>query len=122
MVDYNLRMQNAAGLCIVAILFLTDGIIMTLIMALIPLSLWINLLSPAFIFLACLFMLAGMAEGSRYLLYNDYSANLYQAGHLFTMLSLFLSALAAGRIHFLRMKDEEEAEMEKQRAKKTVRK
>jgi hypothetical protein len=58
-------------------------------------------------------MLAGMAEGSRYLLYNDCSANLYQAGHLFTIFSLFLSAFTAGRIHFFRMKEEETKEMKK---------
>jgi len=116
-IDYNLRMQNAAGLCIVGILFLAFGIIATLIMALIPLSIWTNFLPPSVLFIACLFMLAGMAEGSRYLLFNGYSANLYQAGHLFTMLALFLSAFASGRIHFFRMKEEEE-----KRAKKTVRK
>jgi hypothetical protein len=110
-------MQNAAGLCVVAILFLFFGIIATLIMAFIPLSIWTDFLPPSILFLACLFMLAGMAEGSRYLLYNDYSANLYQAGHLFTMLALFLSAFAAGRIHFFRMKEEEEKQ-----AKKPVRK
>lgn len=118
MVDYNSRIQNAAGLCIVAIVFLAGGIVMTIIMAFVSLSLWINVLSPALFFLACLFMLSGMAEGSRYLLYNDYSANLYQAGHLFTMLALFISALAAGRIHFLRMKEEEEEEQKKKQAKK----
>lgn len=112
-VDYNLRMQNAAGLCIVAIIFLAFGIVMTIIMALIPLEKLVNLLAPIFFFLACLFMLAGMAEGSRYLLYNDYSANLYQSGFLFTILTLFISTLAAGRIHFFRMKEEAEAEAKK---------
>jgi hypothetical protein len=102
MTDYNIRMQNAAGLCIVGILFLAFGTVATLLMGLIPLSTWINLLPPALLFLACLFMLAGMAEGARYLLYNDYSANLYQAGHLFTMLAAFLSSLAAGSIHHSR--------------------
>ena len=107
MTDYNLRMQNAAGLCIVAILILVFGLIMTLIMALIPLSKWWNLLPPILLFLACLLMLAGLAEGARYLLYNGYSGDLYQAGFLFTILALCFSTLAAGRIHFFRMKEEE---------------
>ena len=113
MTDYNLRMQNAAGLCIVAIIFLVAGIVMTIIMALIPLSMWINLLSPILLFCACLFMLAGMAEGARYLLFNDYAANLYQAGHLFTILSALISAFAVGRIHLIRMKEEQEEEAKK---------
>ncbi|CAF1203371.1 unnamed protein product [Rotaria sordida] len=105
MTDYYVRIQNAAGLCIVGILFLGFGTIMTLIMAIIPLSTWINLIPSISLFFACLFMLAGMAEGSRYLLYNNYSANLYQTGHLFTMLTLFLTAFTTGRIHFSRMKE-----------------
>ncbi len=113
MTDYNIRMQNAAGLCIFAILVLASGIIMTIIMAFVPLSTGMNLLASTLLFFACLFMLAGMAEGARYLLYNDYSVNLYQAGHLFTMLALFLSALAAGRIHFFRMKETEANEVKK---------
>jgi hypothetical protein len=100
--DYYQRMQNAGGLCIVGILFLFLGTVATLVMALVYLQTWLNLIPPALLFLACLFMLAGMAEGSRYLIYNDYSANLYQTGHLLTMFTLFLSALAAGRIHFSR--------------------
>ncbi|CAF3115747.1 unnamed protein product [Rotaria sp. Silwood2] len=107
MTDYYQRIRNAAGLCIVGIIFLAFGTIMTLTMAFIPLSTWINLIPSILLLFACLFMLAGMAEGSRYLLYNDYSANLYQTGHLFTMLTLFLSAFTTGRIHFARMKEGE---------------
>ena len=117
-VDYNLRMQNAGGLCIVGILFLAFAIIMTVVMALVPLATLLNLISPILFFLACLFMLAGMAEGSRYLLYNDYSANLYQAGHLFTILAFGISTLAAGRIHFFRLKEEQEALAAAEKAKK----
>ena len=100
--DYFQRMQNAGALCIVGIIFLFFGTLATLIMALIYFQTWVNLLPPTLLFLACLFMLAGMAEGSRYLLYNDYSSNLYQTAHLLTMLAMLLSALAAGRIHFSR--------------------
>ena len=102
MSDYNGRIQNAAALCIVGIVFLFFGTVATLIMALDYLPVWVNILPPTLLFLACLFMLAGMAEGARYLIYNDYSANLYQAGHLLAMLALFLSAFAGGRINFSR--------------------
>lgn len=102
MSDYNRRIQNAGALCIVGIIFLFFGTIATLVMALDYLPVWINILPPGLLFLACLFMLAGMAEGSRYFLYNDYSANLFQTGHLLTMFALFLSAFAAGRINFSR--------------------
>lgn len=99
-IDYYQRMQNAGALCIVGILFLFFGTLTTLIMGLVQYRTWLTLTPPGLLFLACLFMLAGMAEGSRYLLYNDYSANLYQTGHLLTMLTLFLTAFAAGRIHY----------------------
>jgi hypothetical protein len=95
-------MQNAGALCIVGIIFLFFGTLTTLIMTIVYFQTWITLIPPALLFLASLFMLAGMAEGSRYLFYNDYSANLYQTGHLLTMLTLFLSAFTAGRIHFSR--------------------
>lgn len=100
--DYFQRMQNAGALCIVGIIFLFFGTLATLIMALIYFQTWVNLLPPVLLFLACLFMLAGMAEGSRYFLYNDYSSQLYQTAHLLTMFAMLLSALAAGRIHFSR--------------------
>ena len=100
--DYGQRMQNAAALCIVGIVFIFLATVATLVMALIYFPTWANLIPPALFFLACLFMLIGMAEGSRYLPYNGYSANLYQAAHVVTMFALFLSALAAGRIHFSR--------------------
>ena len=103
MTDYYQRMQNAGALCIVGIIFLALGTLATLIMAFIFFPTWASPIPPALLFLACLFMLAGMAEGSRYLIYNDYSANLYQTGHLLTMFTLLLSSFAAGRIHFSRM-------------------
>jgi hypothetical protein len=102
MSDYYQRMQNAGALCIVGIIFLFIGTLTTLIMAIVYFQTWATLIPPVCLFLACHFMLAGMAEGSRYLLFNDYSANLYQTGHLLTMFTLFLSSFAAGRIHFSR--------------------
>ena len=100
MTDYYQRMQNAGSLCIVGILFLFFGTLATLMMALLYFKEWVTLIPPALLFLACLFMLAGKAEGSRYLLYNDYSSSLFHTGHLLTMFTLFLSAFAAGRIDF----------------------
>lgn len=105
--DYELRMQNAAGLSVVGILFLAFGLVATVLLMFLPMYAWINLISPILIFVACLFMTAGMAEGARYLLFNDYSANLYQAGHVLSMLCLFLSAFAVGRVHYFRKREEE---------------
>lgn len=102
MSDYYQRMQNAAALCIVGIGLLFLGTLATLLMAMMYFHTWVTVIPPVLLFLACLFMLAGMAEGARYFLYNDYSANLYQTGHLLTMFTLLLSAFAAGRIHFSR--------------------
>lgn len=102
MSDYYRRIQTAGALCIIGIILLFLGTLATLLMAIVYFQTWATLIPPILLFLACLFMLAGMAEGARYLLYNDYSANLYQTGHLVTMFTLLLSALAAGRIHFSR--------------------
>ncbi|CAF1468789.1 unnamed protein product [Adineta steineri] len=97
--DCNNRIRNAAALTIVGIIFLAFGIVLTLVMAFGILSEWfLNYIPAALLFLACLFMLAGLAEGARYVTYNGYSASLYETGHLLTMLSLFLSATAGGRI------------------------
>ncbi|CAF4360191.1 unnamed protein product, partial [Adineta steineri] len=97
--DCNNRMRSAAALTIVGIILLAFGIILTIIMTFGILSEWfLNLIPGALLFLASLFMLAGLAEGARYVAYNGYSATLYETGHLLTMLSLFLSALAGGRI------------------------
>ncbi|CAF1248840.1 unnamed protein product [Adineta steineri] len=97
--DCNNRMRNAAALTIVGIIFLAFGIVLTLVMAFGILSEWfLNFIPGALLFLASLFMLAGLAEGARYITYNGYSASLYETGHLLTILSLFLSAVAGGRI------------------------
>ncbi|UJR32143.1 hypothetical protein I4U23_019610 [Adineta vaga] len=99
---YSQRMQNAGALCIVGIIFLTVGTITTFVMTVIYLPLWINFLPPVVLFLACLFMVAGMAEGSNFFIYNGYSVILYQSGHVITIFALLTSALAAGRNHFAR--------------------
>ena len=51
------------------------------------------------LFLAALFMVAALAEGSRVTLYNSYSANLVETGHLLTIFSMGLVAFASGRLH-----------------------
>ncbi len=60
---------------------------------------WIYLIGPICLFIACLFMLAGMAEGAYVLYYNDYSANLYPTAHLLTIFSFLMSCIASGRLH-----------------------
>ena len=50
---------------------------------------WMYLLGPVCLFIACLFMLAGMAQGAYVLYYNDYAANLYQTGHLLYDIQFF---------------------------------
>ena len=97
--DCNNRMRNASGLGIAGIIFIALGIVVTILMALGIFSVWfLNFIPGVLFFLASLFMLAGIAEGSRYLTYNAYSAILYAAGHLVTILAVLLSSLAGGRI------------------------
>jgi hypothetical protein len=100
--DYYQRMQNAGALCIVGILFLFFGTLGTLIMGLVYLPAWPNVVPPALLFIASLFMVAGLSEGSRFLTYRGYAANLYQSGQVITSFTLLLSTLAAGRINFSR--------------------
>ncbi|CAF1045741.1 unnamed protein product [Didymodactylos carnosus] len=106
--DYYQRQQNAAGLAIVGILFLAFGTIATLLMARDVFKAnvkHLNFLPAALLFLATLFMLAALAEGSRTMMYNDYSANLYATGHLLTIISLLFSSFAGGRIHAVKMQE-----------------
>ncbi|CAF0744362.1 unnamed protein product [Adineta ricciae] len=105
--DYNSHLQSAAGLCTVAILILALSLVVTLVILVHSLFAWTNLASPLLFFITCLLMTAGLAEGSRCLLFNDYSANLYQTGYLLSIFSLFISAFVTGRIHFFRKQEEE---------------
>jgi hypothetical protein len=97
--QWNQHLDNAAGLCIVGIIFIFFGTLTTLIMIFANCVGWFYLIGPTCLFLACLFMLAGMAEGAYVLYYNDYSANLYQTAHLLTIFSFLISCIAAGRIY-----------------------
>jgi len=97
--QWNQYLDAAAGLSIVGIIFIFIGTLTTLIMIVADWVGWIYLIGPICLFLACLFMLAGMAEGSYVLYYNDYSANLYETAHLLTIFSFLMSCIVAGRLH-----------------------
>lgn len=96
--EWNQHLDAAAGLCVLGILFIFFGTLTTVLMICANFAGWIYLIGPACLFLATLFMLAGMAEGAYVLYYNDYSANLYQTAHLLTILSFLLSCIASGRL------------------------
>lgn len=96
--EWNSKLNNAAGLSIVGIIFIFFGTVATLLMFLTERFRVIPFVGPILLFLACLFMLAGMAEGAFVLFYNGYSANLYQTAHLLTIFSLFISCIAGGRM------------------------
>jgi len=97
--EWNQYLDSAAGLCIVGIIFIFFGTITTLLMIMANWPGWIYLIGPICLFIACLFMLAGMAQGAYVLYYNDYSANLYQTAHLLTIFSFLISCIAAGRLY-----------------------
>jgi hypothetical protein len=91
--------QEAAGLLIVALCLLGLGMLVTLSMNCIQLTGLLAFIAPIILFLAALFMVGAFAEGSRVTIYNSYSANLTQTGHLLTIFSMGLVAFASGRLH-----------------------
>ena len=98
--DWNAHLDRAAGLGIVGIVCIAFGSMGTLMMMCLRQRLvWISFVGPIILFLACLFMLAGMAEGAYVLYYNDSSANLYQTAHLLTIFSFLVSCVVAGRLY-----------------------
>ena len=96
--DWNRHLNAAAGLCIIGIILVFSGTLATSLMLAGQSLPWIHPVAPAMLFSACLFMLAGLAEGSRVLQYNGSSASLYQTGHLLTIFSFLCSAFAGGRL------------------------
>lgn len=90
--------QHAAGLLVVALCLLGLGMIITLSMNCLELKGVLSFLAPTLLFLAALFMVAALAEGSRVTTYNSYSANLVETGHLLTILSMGLAGFATGRL------------------------
>ena len=91
--------QNAGALLVVALCFLGLGMLITLAMNFIQLTGILAFIAPIVLFLAALFMVGALAEGSRVTLYNSYSANLVETGHLLTIFSMGLIAFASGRLH-----------------------
>ena len=94
--DWNHHLNAAAGLSILGILFSVFGTLATILMLVGQSLPWILLVAPSILFFACLFMLAGLAEGARVLLYNGYAAHLNETTHLLTIFSFLISALARG--------------------------
>lgn len=97
--EWNRHLDAAAGLCIVGIIFIFFGTLTALLMLLTEWVGWIYIIGPTCLFLASLFMLAGMSEGAYVLYYNDYAANLYQTAHLLTIFSFLMSCIASGRLY-----------------------
>ncbi|CAF1188607.1 unnamed protein product [Rotaria sp. Silwood1] len=92
--------QHAAGLLVVALCLLGLGMLIVLAMNFIQLTGLLAFIPSIILFLAALFMVAALAEGSRVTTYNNYSANLVETGHLLTILSMGLIAFASGRLHY----------------------
>ena len=93
--------QHAAGLLVVALCLLGLGMFITLAMNCIRLTGILAFIAPILLFLAALFMVAALAEGSRVTTYNSYSANLVETGHLLTIFSMGLVAFVSGRLYIL---------------------
>lgn len=91
--------QEAAGLLVVALCFLGLGTLISVAMNFIQLTGFLAFIAPIILFLAALFMLAALAQGSRVTLYNSYSANLVETGHLLTIFAMGFMAFASGRMH-----------------------
>ena len=96
--DWNLHLNTAAGFSIIGIIFIFIGTLASIAMFFADRIEWIIPVTPSFLFLACLFMLVALAEGSRVLIYNGYSANLYETAHLLTIFSFLVNAIVAGRM------------------------
>lgn len=95
---WNFHLDFASALTIIGIVFIFIGGVASLLMILGDRIPWMYFVAPVFLFLACLFMLAGLAEGSRVLKFNDYAAYLYETGHVITIFSCMTSALLGGRL------------------------
>jgi len=96
--EWNFHLNTAAGFSIIGIIFIFFGTTATSFMFFGNRGEWIYFVAPSFLFVACLFMLAGLAEGARILLYNGYSVNLYETAHVITIFSFLISALVGGRL------------------------
>jgi hypothetical protein len=91
--------RYAAALLVVAICLLGCGMLVILFMNFVQLTGILVFVAPIILFLATLFMVAALAEGSRVTIFNSYSANLVQTSHLLTIFSMGIIAFASGRLH-----------------------
>jgi len=91
--------RYAAALLVVAICLLGCGMLVILFMNFVQLTGILVFVAPIILFLATLFMVAALAEGSRVTIFNSYSANLVQTSHLLTIFSMGIIAFASGRVH-----------------------
>lgn len=103
--EYSNRIRDAGALCIVGIAFLAMGIVLTLVIIVVFVPIWLYFTPPVAMFLACLFMVVGMAEGARFFIYNGYSVILFETALVLTIFSLLFSAFTAGRIQLARWTD-----------------
>ncbi|CAF0909084.1 unnamed protein product [Rotaria sordida] len=97
--DLGLGTQHAAALLVVAICLLGCGTLVILAMNFVQLTGILVLIAPILLFLATLFMVAALAEGSKVSIFNSYSVNLVQTGHVLTIFSMGIIAFASGRLH-----------------------
>ncbi|CAF1325153.1 unnamed protein product [Rotaria sp. Silwood1] len=106
--DSYIHLRLASGLAIVGILFIFFGTVGTYMIAISPFDGSSNIkdiryrdmnlgFGPLCLFIGTITMLAALAEGSKTILYNGYSANLYQTAHILAIFSLLTSAYASGR-------------------------
>lgn len=95
---WNWHLNTAAGLSIIGIIQTFFAIIATMFMLFGDRAEWIYIVAPCFHFLACLFLLGGIAEGSRVLLSNGLSAHLFESAHGLTMFCFLICCIAAGRL------------------------
>lgn len=91
--------EHAAGLIVVALSLLGMGMLIILSMNCVQLTGILGFIPAIILFLAALFMLAALAEGSRVTTYNGYSANLVETGHLFTILCMGCTGFVGSRLH-----------------------
>jgi len=100
--------RQAAGLAIVGILFLMFGTVATYSIAIRSFDDSSNIkdyrhrdlqivLGPLCLFIGTITMLAALSEGTRTIIYNGYSANLYQTAYIISIFALLGSAYASGR-------------------------
>jgi hypothetical protein len=103
-----IHLQLASGLAIVGIVFLFFGTVGTCLVGLYSSDVSFNIkgsrrydlhifLGPLCLFTGTITMLAALAEGTQTIIYNGYSANLYQTAHVISIFALLGSAYSSGR-------------------------